>query len=292
MNQHARRQVWIWMDVSATCNLACRDCYTKAAHEPVLLSPQRFEILLGFFRKPHVDIRKLHLNWRGEPLINKHLPELLRLKRKLLPEVALEFHTHGLLLNQALAEEIIEEVGPKDRIYVSIDGGWPEAHEENRGPGTWSGALQGLEALLNARDHVDGEGPILGIYEITYERRTQAHPDLVALGRRCDEWTRVSMISADGREASFPNSSIPTGPCFWAGHALCITARGDAHICLLSFRHDGRLGNLFTDDLTMILDRSAAFRRRLLATGRSGIAHCRSCRKTEGGLDGDGLVLA
>ncbi len=292
MNRPTLRPVWIWMDVSATCNLDCRDCYTKAAHEPALLSPTQFGDILRQFKRPDLHVRKLHLNWRGEPLINKRLPEMLRLKRELLPDVALEFHTHGMLLNRPLAQEILQEVASEDRIYVSVDGGSPEAHEANRGPGTWSGALQCLRLLLDARNNLQSDRPTVGIYEITYERRTRAHADLVALGRRCDEWTRVAMIGVDGGEASFTASTIPSGPCFWAGHALCVTARGDVHVCLLSFRPDGRLGNLFTDDLTTILDRSAAFRRKLIEIGRPGIAHCRICQKTEGEMDEGDLVLA
>ena len=244
------------------------------------------------FRNANIDLRKLHLNWRGEPTLNKRLPELLQIKHTILPSVPLEFHTHGQLLNQDLAESIVTTLGPKDRVYVSIDGGWPEAHEANRGPGTWRGALQGLGRLLDAREANEAEGPIIGIYEIAYERRTRAHPDLVSLARRCDEWTRVNKIEDSGEEASFATAVVPHGPCFWVGNALCITARGDAHVCLLSFRPDGKLGNLFQEELGTILDRSDAFRERMLAVGRPAIAHCQNCRKTEGAIDDDWLVDA
>lgn len=287
MTQFTPRRVWVWMDVSASCNLSCRDCYTKTAHEPILLSMEALARILTRFSRPDIDVRKLHLNWRGEPLINKRLTAMLQMKRALLGKVPLEFHTHGGLVTTSLAIEIVGALSDEDRVYVSVDGGWPEKHEANRGPGSWANAMRGLSMLLEARSRSDKPGPKIGIYEISYDRRTRAHPDLIALGRRCDEWTRVDAIETDGSEASFPTSDIPLGPCFWAGNALCVTASGDAHVCLLSFQPEGRLGNILTDELDMILDQARAFRTKIEAEGRSGITHCQRCRKTEGYLDTD-----
>lgn len=285
MSYAAARDVWVWMDVSGTCNLSCRDCYTKSAHDAVVMSPEAFSAILEKLSHPQVRVRKLHLNWRGEPLINRNLPEILNRKRALLPNTPLEFHTHGMLVTPKLADQIVNAVTDADRIYVSIDGGQPEAHEANRGANTWEGALRGLEHLLDARDRAARDGPTIGIYQISYGRGTSAHPNLVALSRRCDEWTKVGRIEGDGAEESFATPVVPTGPCFWAGNALCITARGEAHVCLLSFRPTGRLGNILEDDLRTILDRSTVFRSQIRELGRNSTQHCRTCRKTEGEVD-------
>lgn len=284
MKACAPRKIWVWMDVSAACSLACRDCYTKHTHEPALLTPAQFEDILRRFQRKDLAVQKLHLNWRGEPLINKRLPDLLARRREILPDPPLEFHTHGLLVSPEVAAAVISATAEKDRIYVSIDGGWPDAHERNRGSGTWSGALSGLRALLDARDR-QGTGPMIGIYEIAYGRHTRAHPALVALSRRCDEWTRVAPLGPRGEEATFDDGAAPAGPCFWAGNALCVTARGDVHVCLLSFRPEGRLGNIFYDELMDILERATAFRGAITAGGRARLVHCRGCRKTEGVFD-------
>lgn len=279
------KKIWVWLDVSAACNLACRDCYTKQAHAPNLLPPDRFRAIFERLSSPLVSMQKIHLNWRGEPLLNKKLPEVLKIRRKILPRVPLEFHTNGLLLTRRRSQEILRHLLSADLIYVSIDGGRREIHEENRGAKTWVATLQGLRNLLDERTLIRSKGPKIGIYEISYGRPTRCDRELIEIARQCDVWTRVSPIAVNGQESSFYEYSVPSGPCFWAGHALCITATGDVHVCLLSFRPDGKVGNIFLDDLEDILERISVFRETIIREGRTSVDHCRNCRKTEGEVD-------
>ena len=282
----AGEKIWVWMDISGTCNLTCRDCYTKQSHEAVLVSPEGFRETLEKFAESGAAFQKLHLNWRGEPTTNKKLPVLLDLRNQIMPGVPIEFHTNGTLLTQKNCAAIIARTIPDDLIYVSIDGGCREAHEDNRGIGTWEPTLAGLEMLLDARDAApESRQPHLGIYEIFYDRRTRYDSALMRLSKRCASWMRVSVIQTGGEERPFSYLTTPQGPCFWAGNALCITARGDVHVCLLSFRPDGRVGNIFRDDLRQIVANARKFRERIADKGRDNISHCKGCQKTEGTVD-------
>jgi sulfatase maturation enzyme AslB (radical SAM superfamily) len=278
-------RVWIWMDVSASCNLACRDCYTKHIHAPALMTVEGFTEILKRLVQASLSIEKLHLNWRGEPLTNKRFTELLDVRRTIAPKVPLEFHTNGLLLTDVLCEAIVERLMADDLVYVSIDGGGIQLHEANRGGGTWAPTLKGLRRLLDAKDRYPGRGPNIGIYEISYGRKTNYDDELIALSRRCDMWTRVSPIDRHGHESPFAEVEVPHGPCFWAGNSMCITARGDVHVCMLSFDDRGVLGNMFVDDIHVILQRAREFRFTLTSAGRSAVGHCRGCHKTEGAID-------
>lgn len=284
MTSEARIRLWVWMDVSSSCNLSCRDCYTKHVHAPRLLTVEGFTEILKRLVEGNLLIEKLHLNWRGEPLTNKRFAEFLDVRRNIAPHVPLEFHTNGLLLTEGLCDAIVELSTKLDLAYVSIDGGGLQLHEANRGRDTWIPALTGLRRLLDARDRHNG-GPNIGIYEISYGRNVVYDETLLSLSRRCDMWTRVSPIDQNGNEAPFDELEIPRGPCFWAGNAICITAKGDAHVCMLSFDDSGMLGNVFIDDIRVIVQRARAFRDALSDEGRSSIPHCRSCHKTEGAID-------
>lgn len=282
----AGEKIWVWMDISGTCNLACRDCYTKQSHEPKLVTGHDFGNTLRKFADSGAEFQKLHLNWRGEPMTNKKLPEFLKMRNEIMPGVPIEFHTNGMLLTPKNAAKIIDQCIVEDLIYVSIDGGCKEAHEANRGVDTWEPTLAGLEMLLDARDAAPPEKhPHLGIYEIFYDRKTRYDEELIRISRRCASWMRVDVITTGGEERPFTYGVTPQGPCFWAGNALCVTARGDVHVCLLSFRPDGRVGNVITDDLVDIVENARAFRSRIASRGRDEIAHCRGCQKTEGTID-------
>ncbi|MFZ2029421.1 MAG: radical SAM/SPASM domain-containing protein [Vitreimonas sp.] len=272
------------MDVSATCNLACRDCYTKQTHVAELMNVERFRTLMTRIATAPGLIGRLHLNWRGEPLTNKKLPEILKIRHDLLPNVPMELHTNGILLNDRNSGELVASGLPSDIIYVSLDGGGREAHESNRGEGSWAPALRGLRRLLDARDQL-GPGPQIGIYEIYYGPQTLYDRELIELSRRCDDWTQVRPVDVQGREATYADGPAPFGPCMWAGNAMCVTAKGDAHVCPLSFRSDGRLGNVFEDDPQIIAERAREFRQNLAQFGRGGVAHCRGCQKVEGDMN-------
>ncbi|QNE07151.1 radical SAM/SPASM domain-containing protein [Croceicoccus marinus] len=282
----AGERLWVWMDVSGTCNLTCRDCYTKQSHEPVLVSEDQFRDTLNKFAASGASFEKLHLNWRGEPMTNKRLARMLALRNEIMPGTPIEFHTNGLLLTEKNSAAIIAQTIPEDLVYVSIDGGNREGHEGNRGEGSWEPTLAGLEMLLDARDAAAPERrPHLGIYEICYDRRSRYDETLIALSKRCASWTRVNEIKRTGDERPFNYVDAPQGPCFWVGNALCITARGDVHVCLLSFRPDGRVGNIRRDTLESIVHNAREYRERIADKGRDQIAHCRGCQKTEGTID-------
>jgi len=273
------------MDLSAACNLACRDCYTKHVHTSRLLSTDHFALVLEKLTAAGVTIEKLHLNWRGEPLTNKRFGEFLRIRNTTAPGVPLEFHTNGLLLSHDTCAEIVQQTREGDLAYVSIDGGGQVLHEANRGPGTWLQTLRGLARLLDARDAAGGPHLSVGIYEITYLRGAIYDRELVALSRRCDAWTRVCPIDREGREIPFADDVVPQGACFWAGNAMCITVTGDVHVCMLSFDRSGVIGNIFSEEVDDILRRGQAFRSSLVSSGRRAVPHCRNCYKTEGTID-------
>lgn len=164
------------------------------------MSSAQFSEILRRLASAPAKLQKLHFNWRGEPLTNKRLVEFLRIRREIIPGVSLELHTNGLLLNPRISADIVEQTLEGDLLYVSIDGGRREAHEGNRGVGTWHRTLGALEMLLEARDNSRSGGPRIGIYEIFYGDRSPYDPKLVALSRRCDEWNRVSPIQTAGTE--------------------------------------------------------------------------------------------
>ncbi|BBQ83010.1 TPA: radical SAM protein [Kluyvera ascorbata] len=285
MNMINNSRLWIWLDVSSSCNLSCRDCYTKETHSRAQLSISNYSLLLKKLMETELIIEKLHLNWRGEPLLNRYFTDFLTVRNSIAPNVPIEFHTNGLLLTSAMCKKIVESSSPNDLAYVSIDGGGETLHEENRGKGTWRSTLDGLHRLLDARESNPQKQLKVGIYEISYRRNAIYDVELVTLSRKCDIWTRVSPIDKFGQEKFFNSNKFPQGPCFWAGNAMCITTQGDVHICMLSFNSNGVIGNIFQEEVDAIIERGRLFRARLMHQGRNAVEHCKNCLKAEGDID-------
>lgn len=290
-----KHRVWLWFDPTSRCNLKCALCYTKDSHGATDLTAQQFgQILDNIYSDPRIEVEVLHLNWRGEPLMSKHFPELLQEIRKRSNQPPMHWHTNGTVITRKLARRILDNSPDNAMMYVSIDGGTEKAHDANRGAGTFRKSLKGLRTMLDERG--DKRTPKVALYQLDLgEDVTRYDPEFVELAARADSWVRVNPMALNGSEESLVEASstdsqpgpdrvqisrrVPHGPCFWAGNALCISAQGDVHVCLLSHTNDGVFGNLLRDPVFEVVTRARTFRSRLAAEGRKSLSHCRSCSK-------------
>src|SRR6266480_3256039 len=276
------RQFWAWLDVAARCNLACKLCYTTGMRSRQLMSFRVFTTVLDRFLTSPVELRRLHLNWRGEPVLNPELANMLASLWQRAPGWSVEWHTNGTRVSPRVAHDVVN-AHPRQRIYVSLDGGNKESFERNRGRGQWSAAIDGLEELLRARG--EREGPQIGIYQLDLGvPRCEYDPRFVALTRHVDLYVVIPPVALDGgsvQQSGCPSlGEIPAGPCFWLGHTLAVDCDGAAFTCLLET--GTKLGSLVEEELEVLLDRASHLRRVAECRGRTAIPRCATCRKREG----------
>jgi uncharacterized Fe-S cluster-containing radical SAM superfamily protein len=276
--------LWLWIDPTRRCNLRCTLCYTRRSHTAQDMTPATLALLLdNLAGDDRLRVRMIHLNWRGEPSLNPHLIDLVRLVGRRFPDVPLQWHTNGTLITSAFAHRLMTTTQPH-RIYVSIDGGNQESHERNRGAGTFSVALAGLSRLLNARPC--GSGHSVGVYQIEMNVHADAYDrSLLDLLERVDDWVRVYPVLCDGREGPHEGvhtQPVPQQPCWWAGNSLCIAPDGTVSVCLLSHSETGTIGNLLAEPVWTVVSRARTFRAQLSLHGRSSVSHCAACHKPPG----------
>lgn len=156
------QDIWIWIDPTSQCNLACGLCYTKDSHRNVQLSLPTLRAILDKLLQPSLRLRMVHLNWRGEPLINPEFPALLECTLSTLQATALHWHTNGTLLTRR-AKEIVAASVSENFAYVSIDGGNQTTHEANRGVATFRRSLAGLRSLIDAESRQPVEGSVISV---------------------------------------------------------------------------------------------------------------------------------
>jgi len=269
------KPTWVWIDVSATCNLACELCYTIELQSVNKMSMATFTQIVDGLVDGGLQLVSVHLNWRGEPTSNRLLPEMIAyLASHGLP---IEWHTNGTLISSRRAAQIVEAT-EHQVIYVSLDGGTAESFEATRGAGNWARALRGLEALLEARR--GRSGPRLGIYQLDlgvppadYDPRFRKLIDQV------DDYQCVTPVEPDGAVVG-SRSGLPRGPCFWLGNGLAFDWQGNAYSCLLATATP--LGSILETDARELVDRASALREIVAFAGRRAVSGCRRCRKCEG----------
>ncbi len=303
MEGHSAVQpVWLWLDPTTRCNLSCRLCYTKASHGTADLQPHDLAHVLRSLRaSPALEVKSIHLNWRGEPLMNPHFAQLLATVQDIMPDVALQWHTNGTMLTRRRVQEIMD-VCFAHTIFVSIDGGDAASHDRNRGPGTFRKTMAGLRTLL---EHPARTGLVkVGIYQINLGLPLECYdPEFVQLAGSVDKHLRVDPLLPGGTEHQIasigslesdaalermmseelnPHIPVPYGPCFWAGNVLSMAPNGDTSICLISHGFEGVMGNLLHEEPERVLRRARAFRAHLTLRGRQAMPHCAACRKPPG----------
>lgn len=293
-----KTKLWVWIDVTSRCNLSCSLCYTKKSHSSSNLQPEQLKLIyekLSF--SSLIEIQVLHLNWRGEPMMNPKLPELLAITKDQMGHLPMHWHTNGTLMTKEKAREIIEVSHPH-KIYFSIDGGSQISHDLNRGEGTFNLAKKGLKNILEANN--SEKRLQIGIYQLDLnESHDQYDTEFLELTQEVDEWVRINPLLPTGDELIFGSrpklnggdpiirswesleaqNTIPEGACFWAGNAICIAPNGSVSVCLLSHSDDGIIGNIYNDDLDNILANALEFRKELKMKGRSNLPHCKNCLK-------------
>lgn len=298
-----KHKVWLWVDPTRRCNLSCELCYTKLSHAQQDLSPKDFEAILDNVEAdPSLDISLVHLNWRGEPLLNPRFTELLDVLARRPRPLPAHWHTNGTIIHPKLAAAIVAHSGPQ-MIYVSIDGGNERVHDANRGRGTFRSSIAGARTLLKARERGGREdgNPRIGIYQLEMGVAADEYdPEFLELASAVDEWIRVDPVVSDGSDTpvkigsdadgkrTFSNRSeaaadpLDWGSCFWAGNALCVAPNGDVSVCLLSHSTSGVVGNLLREPAGVVVKRARDFRQLLEVEKRRGVQHCKGCQKSCG----------
>jgi radical SAM protein with 4Fe4S-binding SPASM domain len=298
------RPVWLWLDPTTRCNLACKLCYTKQSHGKLDMDP---EDLSGALRRlmasPTVDVKTIHLNWRGEPLMNPRFAELLAVTRDVMPHIKLQWHTNGTMLTKKRVHEVLN-VGHNHKIFVSIDGGNALSHDLNRGEGSFEKTMRGLRVLL---DEAKGDKHVqIGVYQIDLGEPIENYDkEFLSLLERVDDHVKVTPLLPGGAHHAVedindlesdevlhqrmsqdinPRLPVPNGACFWAGHVLCVAPDGNVSICVISHGKQGIIGNIFTESPETVVERGIAFRQRMETQGRCNTAHCSTCRKPEGNV--------
>lgn len=116
------------IETAAICDLACPHCFRQYIATPdKLISDELFYRVVD--QCAELGVPSIKFNWRGEPLLNPHLPQYVaHAKRKGILETII--NTNAVTFNPAKARALIE--AGLDLIIYSFDGGTPETYNKMR----------------------------------------------------------------------------------------------------------------------------------------------------------------
>jgi uncharacterized Fe-S cluster-containing radical SAM superfamily protein len=140
----------LWFNTGTLCNIACASCYIESSPRNDTLAYLRADEVRDYLR----EIDTLGLKTReigvtgGEPFMNREIIDIL--------DAALATGRDVLVLTNAMRpmrrwdtelKRLLRAYGDRLTLRVSLDHHTAEAHEQERGAGTWAPAIEGLTWL-------------------------------------------------------------------------------------------------------------------------------------------------
>ena len=185
------------IEASSRCNLRCSFCDKL----PNLKSGQLGNIDLALF-KHIIDqfdqsnrLWGLKLSYRGEPLINREVPDMVRYAKEH-GVLDVYFNTNGLLMDENMCRKLID--AHLDRVSISIDGINAQEYESVRIGGKFSILMENLNSLKTIKKECGVDYPRIRIQTVrfpstdadAYRGRWQDYADEIAMVDYKDESMR------------------------------------------------------------------------------------------------------
>ncbi len=185
------------IEASSKCNLRCTFCDKLPNLKPGQWGNLDFELFKHIIDQ-FDDKNKLwglKLSYRGEPLINKNVPDMVRYAKDH-GVLDVYFNTNGMLLDETMSRRLIE--AQLDRISVSIDGTTAPEYEGVRLGARFDTLVNNIETLINLKKEYNVSFPKVRIQTVkfpttdadAYRKKWQPYADEIAMVDYKDESVR------------------------------------------------------------------------------------------------------
>ena len=167
--------VCLYLEVTNRCNLLCETCPRtfEDLEPPADMGWELFTSIIG--QVP--DIARVVLHGVGEPMLVKHLPEMIRyLKAR---GIYTLFNTNGTLLTPKRQRELIET--GLDELRVSLDAADAKTFLAVRGKDFFDRIVKNISSLTNLQRAMGAEKPLVSMWLTGLKETIGQLPDFVRL---------------------------------------------------------------------------------------------------------------
>ncbi len=171
--------VCLYLEVTNRCNLLCETCPRtfEDLEPPMDLSMELFTKIVD--QVPNV--KRVVLHGVGEPMLVKHLPDMIRyLKAR--GNIHVLFNTNGTLLAPKKQREIIDT--GLDELRVSLDAAEAEMFLKVRGKDMFDRIVRNVSSFTNLQRAIGAEKPLVSLWLTGLKETVDQLPDFVRLAAR------------------------------------------------------------------------------------------------------------
>lgn len=276
------------LESASVCNLRCQHCPTGVHYEATERSVMKrdlFERVIDQMRAmPSLKECVLYLG--GEPLMNKHLPDMCRRVKAQTSVERTFITTNGMLLNDSNCRALA--AANLDQIFVSVDGRSPAENDDIRVRASYEVIVANVARL---RRYLEGTGTQIVISHAMIRRpgdpEVPVTPeflrrDFPGIGVWSDYATRWPGFELDrtGLEAASLQVGSRTNFCAFPFAEMSVRVTGDVVLCCHDLLGESVVGNIWKSTLAEIWNGPAyrELRRHMLARNPQGVHEvCRRC---------------
>ena len=143
------------IEVTNTCNLRCRVCPTPMMkRKKGFMSLDNFKIIVD---KLPSTVKKIDMNWSGEPLLNKDIFKMVRYAKD--KGIVTHISTNTMLLDKFSAKDIVDS--GLYSIAVCLDGTTKEVHEDYRVGSDFNHIVKNIKWLTGLKKKHNSETKII-----------------------------------------------------------------------------------------------------------------------------------
>jgi radical SAM protein with 4Fe4S-binding SPASM domain len=234
------------LDIEATClcNLHCPFCATS--YEPIsgkgFMSFDTFKKIIDEGAEHGLCAIKLNSGGRGEPLLNKSLPEMVAYaKSKGIMDTY--FNTNATLLTRDVGEKLIR--AGLDRISISLEGTTAEVYERYRVGASFEKVLENIKNFIKLRNELGVEKPLVRIQAVALP---ELQPNLEEYAKF---WEKIAdeVGYIDFKDYShIKRELIYDWACPYLWQRMMVSWDGTISVCQFDYINSCKLGNVNNGD--------------------------------------------
>lgn len=238
----------LWIEATNFCNLKCTMCLNSSIkiEEKGFME---FELFKKIIDEAKDFVYSVNLHHRGESLLHKDLPEMIKYCRD--HKIYSQLHTNATLLTEDKAYEII--TSGLNYISFSFDGSDKTSYESIRIGAKFEETLGNITAFLKMKDRLKSKTPysVCEIIEFEQNKRHEYRPlKDELLSRKLDKfiikqphnWAGAYKTKLDNK--GLHKKRNISHSCTFPWYALVILWDGTVVICPQDFFGENRVGNV------------------------------------------------
>ena len=283
------------IEPTTSCNLRCPECPTGMQSLTRPKGNMSLEVFSAVLDKLAPELFYLTLYFQGEPLLNQHFTEMIKLARN--RGIFVATSTNGHFLDERNVEKIIQS--GLSHLIISIDGLDQETYEKYRVNGKLQTVTDGIKRLVEAKKSARTSSPIIELQFLVMSHNEHQMKQMRKFASETGvdrlSFKSVQVYNFDNAKSIIPtvkkksryrqlpdNQWIPAGKirnrCRRIWSSLVITWDGKVVPCCYDKNADHQSGNLLEDSLPAIWKNHiySSFRSKVISH-RADIDICRNC---------------